>query len=400
MSIQQDINSKFLEQEAILRSDAPSSEGVVMSAVTKLYPGISSQEASYLSRQLILSPDSSSVEIQGVSVEISNLRYQVASSIEYFAAAKGNRSNEYEQKYQDSMIKASNQIKSQDSSLSQEQANVHANMAIFGPKSGTSADNAGHDMAYDIASSIESLNSISGSSEEYFQMFEVTREIMNNMNDGFVTKDDFEQKNGWIEGTYIREAELMTCMGLYKASSTKGASDKYVEMYNKLTKMRQLRSGVKNNTPNKIDNPLDINLKKSQSNKPSPQEVAKVFAQFSKNDENWNMSKKDLEKYGMYSGNDEDLAPNYDAMYSKSGKVNVGKVYEGSYDFDSRLRQDVATKWGKEYDAPKSTIEMVRGYRGTNLESTTKTPTKSNASKSKISATQLAQIRGLSSENS
>ena len=72
------------------------------------------------------------------------------------------------------------------------------------------------DLQFQIALTIESLGSETSSEQEYFSWFTESAEIMQHMNDGFVSEDDLAERNEWIEDSYSREAEILTCLGLFQ----------------------------------------------------------------------------------------------------------------------------------------------------------------------------------------
>lgn len=103
------------------------------------------------------------------------------------------------------------------------------------------------------ALSIEHINSETSSSQEYFRWLDETSEILKNMNDGFVTEADLKDRNEFLEFSGQREAELMVCLGLLQHSKSPQAQEEFKKLHYKLTKLREMRSAIKNKTRNQVD---------------------------------------------------------------------------------------------------------------------------------------------------
>ena len=63
-----------------------------------------------------------------------------------------------------------------------------------------------------------------------------------------VSEDDLAERNEWIEDSYSREAEILTCLGLFQNCAFPEAKKHYTNLYNKLVKLRQIRSSIKEST--------------------------------------------------------------------------------------------------------------------------------------------------------
>ena len=182
------------------------------------------------------------------------------------------------------------------------------------------------DLQYQIAESIELINSETNSAQEYFSWFQESAEIMQHMNDGYISDADLKERNDWISASYTREAEIQTCLALYASSSFPEARKKYEILYNKLAKLRQIRTAIKECTGRRSDETAE-RIDKAQ--KIIDYEKAKIYVaamrEFSKNDPDWNMPKNTLRKLRIYRGDNEDLAGEYDWFYG---------MYEPDYDPD------------------------------------------------------------------
>jgi len=215
------------------------------------------------------------------------------------------------------------------------------------------------DLSYEIAESLEAISSETSSSQEYFSWFDESAEILKNMNDGFVTEEDFAERQDWISTSYAREAELMTCMGLYQHSAFPEAKKRYADIYNKLVKLRQIRNTIKDNTANQPDKDKSkIDMKQKEEAYKKAMLYLAVTRQFMKRSPRWNMSKNHLRKLNMYHGDDYDLAGDYDDMYDvfedfddRSDLDIEREIYdqqvilENSYRFDDMLKEDVLFNW-------------------------------------------------------
>ncbi len=174
------------------------------------------------------------------------------------------------------------------------------------------------DLQFRIAESIELLNSQTNSQQEYFSWFEDCANILHHMNDGYVTDADLRERNDWIDNSYTREAELMTCLALYRNSTFPEARQKYDQIYNKLVKLRQLRNAIKESTGTKSDERIEREEK--MLHMLDPQKVAQyalMLEEFKRHDQYWNLPKSELRRLRMFRGYDEDLDGEYDYFYGQ-----------------------------------------------------------------------------------
>lgn len=170
------------------------------------------------------------------------------------------------------------------------------------------------DLQFMTAESIENISSGTNSRQEYFSWFEDCAEIMTKMNDGYISDLDLEQRNAWIDHSYVREAEIMVCLALYKNSSYYLAEERYTMLYNKLVKLRQIRSAIIEATRPVSDEKKEKELKNSYRAKVD--KYLRNMSLFAKNSIMWNLSKNELIKLGIYHGDDFDLAQEYAYFYS------------------------------------------------------------------------------------
>ncbi len=109
---------------------------------------------------------------------------------------------------------------------------------------------------YNQASSIERINCETSTMNEYFTWIDEGQQIIKHMNDGFVSEDDLLEKNAFVDMSFQRETELLTCLGLYDKSYQMGNQDALVkgkELRLKLQKLREIRSSILVTTGNEAD---------------------------------------------------------------------------------------------------------------------------------------------------
>lgn len=129
-------------------------------------------------------------------------------------------------------------------------------------------------------------------SREYFRWLDETENIIKHMNDGFVSHEDLSERNEFLEMSYQRETELMVCISLYQNSVFKGAKDKANELTYKLTKLRQMRSMIKQTTKDQADRKVE----KSEYEKAL--EYYRAVRQLKEHDLYWNLPEPVLENMG------------------------------------------------------------------------------------------------------
>lgn len=104
-----------------------------------------------------------------------------------------------------------------------------------------------------IAQSLENTRCETTSENEYFTWIDEGEKIMKNMTDGFVKVSDLAEKEDFIKDSYQREAELLTCLGLYEKSNNPLAKERHKFLLLKLQRLRQIRSALENGTKKVAD---------------------------------------------------------------------------------------------------------------------------------------------------
>lgn len=209
------------------------------------------------------------------------------------------------------------------------------------------AMDVGEDLQFMIAGSIEMINSESTSSQEYFRWLEETEVIIQHMNDGFVSESDLNERNSFLDMSYQRETELLVCLGLYQNSVFPEAKEKYNELAFKLSKLRQMRSMIKQSTKDQADRKVE----KAEYEKAL--EYYKAVKEYKKHDLYWqlpaeiqrNLGRKAYElglnhgysdnRYGIDHSQDKDLQANfnhYDWLREKILFSMNTSDYQSQYD--------------------------------------------------------------------
>lgn len=215
------------------------------------------------------------------------------------------------------------------------------------------------DLQFQIALTIESLGSETSSEQEYFSWFTESAEIMQHMNDGFVSEDDLAERNEWIEDSYSREAEILTCLGLFQNCAFPEAKKHYTNLYNKLVKLRQIRSSIKESTANKADKPQEVDIKKKENDYKKAVVYVAAMREFMKRQPRWNMPKRMLQKLNVYHGDDDDLDDDYDDFYGMYEDDDLrrndeqemlyqneaGDALELAFRFDDMLKEEILFHW-------------------------------------------------------
>lgn len=177
---------------------------IVRNALKKTYKKLDDKSLEQATRETLLAPKDRMVQVGGKLISASDLRHQVAQKIENLGSDGKNI----------------------------EEAN---------------------DFQMMVASSIETINSETSSSQEYFRWLDDASEIIKNMNDGFVSEADLNERNAFIDMSHQRETELLVCLSLYSNSNNPQAAQKAEQIRYKLKKLREMRSAIENSTKNEAD---------------------------------------------------------------------------------------------------------------------------------------------------
>lgn len=99
---------------------------------------------------------------------------------------------------------------------------------------------------FGIAEALENVRCETSSMHEYFTWIDDAKKIMDHMTDGNVSEKDWSERQFFIEDSWQREAEILTCLGLYEKSNNPLAKEKKQILMLKLQRLRQIRSALMN----------------------------------------------------------------------------------------------------------------------------------------------------------
>lgn len=111
------------------------------------------------------------------------------------------------------------------------------------------------DLAFEVALSIQSMESETTPLEEYWRFIKEGQDVLTEMTTDGVKPDELVHRNNFIGHLDQRETEMRVCMALYASSNNPAAKEKYNEMLVKLAKLMEIRSAIKNGTKNSADEP-------------------------------------------------------------------------------------------------------------------------------------------------
>lgn len=159
---------------------------------------------------------------------------------------------------------------------------------------------------FKFAQSIEDINSGIDPVAEYFSWLSETTSIMNHLNDGFITKEDAEERESFLELTDQREADLMVCLGLYESCKSKGVEERIKFVRYKLQKLREMRTSIKFLTRTG----QDVETTRSEYDAAIP--YYKYFKSLQRLPYGYDMPYEQKVKLGISHEYDVDLAEDYD----------------------------------------------------------------------------------------
>lgn len=219
-----------------------------------------------------------------------------------------------------------------------------------------------------IAESIELINCGTSSKEEYHDWINVGQEVISDMNTNGVSVQELDARNDFLADLNQREVELMTCLGLYQRAMANDPKirAKYDELYNKLQKLREIRSAVKSSTKDVADK-LEDEKKKEEASKVNASKDAMLImgtaigalAVYDK------LTDDEKKKNNMYNGNDlskinfHTYLSNY-FLYNGDIRFNNKNVGEEQKYEASPLEANLLAKRSTQEDIARH-IEKLRG---------------------------------------
>lgn len=156
------------------------------------------------------------------------------------------------------------------------------------------------------AQNIEEINSGIDPVAEYFSWLNETTSILNHLNDGFITREDAEEREVFLDLTDQREADLMVCLGLYESCKSKEAEERIRFVRYKLQKLREMRTSIKFLTRTG----QDVQTTRSEYDAAIP--YYKYFKNLQKLPFGYDMPYEQKVKLGISHENDADLQEGYD----------------------------------------------------------------------------------------
>ncbi len=275
--------------EAAIKKEKESE--IVKRALLMTYHNLNEKKLHQTVRETIFAPGGRQIQIGSRNVSASDLRYEVANTIE-------NLNNH--------------------SSIRETEDSIrHA-----------------EDLQSMIAYSIENINSETSSSQEYFRWLDETTDILKNMNDGFVTDEDLAQRNEFLELTHQREAEILVALGLYQSSSHPDAQEKIKALHYKLTKLREMRSAIEHRTRNQAD----VEVSRSEYEKALP--YYKLYRGLAKLPFGYDISRQQKIKLGINHDDDDDLADDFN-YYDNLLNVVLDQMEKENYAYATQEYQPV-----------------------------------------------------------
>ncbi len=205
------------------------------------------------------------------------------------------------------------------------------------------------------AMSIENINSSTNSVEEYFSWLNQTTEILKKMNDGFVSEDDLELRNDFLEITDQREAELMLCVGMLEGSKHPNAEENTRRIRYKLQKLREMRSAIEFATRNQSD----VEISRAEYERAIP--YYKMFKALQKLPFGYDINRAQKENLGLNHDDDDDLSEDYNHYYDivnealdeilEKDSYIYSKEYQLAYDMakekNMKLSDEISEKMKK-----------------------------------------------------
>jgi len=228
---------------------------IIKRSLRETFNDLNEKSLRQVSREVALAPEQRMIEVGGRKISASDLRFQVADTIENINSSDG----------------------------------LHQ----------------AYDLQMMMAHSIETINSETSSTQEYFRWLDDTTDILKHMNDGFVSQDDLDERNAFITMSNQREAELMVCLGLYEGSHHPQAAEKARLLRYKLQKLREMRSAIESRTRNRAD----VEITRAEYNMTIP--YYKMFKGLAKLPFGYDMTRQQKLSLGINHDDDDDLDEEY-----------------------------------------------------------------------------------------
>ena len=97
---------------------------------------------------------------------------------------------------------------------------------------------------FGIAESLENIRCETSPQNEYFSWIDDSKAIMDHLTDGNISENDLKEREIFVDDSWQRETEILTCSGLYERSNNPLAKQRKDMLLIKLLRLRQIRSAL------------------------------------------------------------------------------------------------------------------------------------------------------------
>ncbi len=164
---------------------------------------------------------------------------------------------------------------------------------------------------------------------EYFDLLKTTTNILKDLNDGYISEKDAQERVMFLSLLSLREKALMVCLGLYQESHAPSAPQRMRAVRYKVQKIREIRSAI-------------LFLTRQDAS------VITTRAEFDA-----------AKPYYQYFKNLQNLPFGYDAPYEKRKELGISRSDDvdlaQDYDYYKRLLNEVLDEMAQE-ENPKESI--------------------------------------------
>jgi len=106
---------------------------------------------------------------------------------------------------------------------------------------------------FGIAESLENIRCETSPQNEYFSWIDDSKMIMDHLTDGDISESDLRERDLFIDDSWQRETEILTCLSLYESSNNPLAKQRKDILLIKLLRLRQIRSALNSAVKDKAE---------------------------------------------------------------------------------------------------------------------------------------------------
>ena len=163
-------------------------------------------------------------------------------------------------------------------------------------------------MSLENAQSMRFTNGEVNPVDEYFDWLKKTTQVLKLLNDGYITKEDAELRENFLDELNFRENDLILCLGLYEKNNTTLAMERWRFVKYKLQKLREMRTSIKFLTHTEEE------TQTTRSEYDTAVPYYQYFKKLQQAEFGQDLSSEAKERYGIRIGheNDADLKDDYD----------------------------------------------------------------------------------------